>query len=205
MYGKNAKMYIYFKICNERCLPYTSSSKRHPPSWDAKASTSFSYIHGSRQVGYACVCPCVCWSEKARVSVWMPHDDINRSKPCRSASCSLLLTTACTAAIPVALTPVSWQTTGAERRGSPEVMLVHIGFSCKGSLALNDESRTGSFSWKGHGSQREALSVVFQETVTAVSSMTRGLRCPRLVASGSPRGLIVAIGFPQSSIPMLFV
>lgn len=86
-----------------------------------------------------------------------------------------------------------------------EVMLVHIGFSCKGSIALNDESRTGSFGWKGRGSQREALSVVFQETVTAASAMTQGLCCPRLVASGSPLGLIVALRFPQSSVPMLFV
>ena len=86
-----------------------------------------------------------------------------------------------------------------------EVMPVHIGFSCKRSLGLNDESRTGSFGWKGRGSQREVLSVVFQEIVTAASAMTQGLRCPRLVASGSPRRLIVSIHFPQSSIPMLFV
>ena len=109
----------------------------------------------------------------------MPHDDINRSIPCRPRLVRYTWQP-CTAAIPVALTPVGWRTTGAEGREGLEVMLVHIGFSCKGSLALNDQSRTGSFGWKGRGSQPGVLPVVFQEIVTAASAATQGSCCPRL-------------------------
>lgn len=132
--------------------------------------------------------------QEACVSTRMPHDDINRSIPCRPPLVRYTWQH-CTAAVPVALTPVGWQTTGAEGRERLEIMLVHIGFSCKGSLALNDQSRTGSFGWKGRGSQPGVLPVVFQEIVTAASAATRASRCPRLHlfvdALGAHRGYTV--------------